>query len=80
MNNSGTSIENTEVKMSLKIIYSIIISTAVTVLTVSGLYFKMENKNEIQDLQFQVLKLQVDKIEIELKEMQSRIDRKADKI
>lgn len=66
--------------MSLKIIYSIIISTAVTVLTVSGLYFKMENKNEIQDLQFQVLKLQVDKIEIELKEMQSRIDRKADKI
>ncbi|MNL24090.1 hypothetical protein D3C87_1455130 [compost metagenome] len=78
--------EERQVRMSMRIFYSIIASTVMTVSVVLGTYFALKitdrdlaNKNDMQDLQYQVLKIQVDKLEIEMKDLKNKVDSKADK-
>lgn len=65
--------------MTLKILRSIIISTAFIVTTVLGAYWASHEKNEVQDLQIETLRLNVQQITLQLHDMQMQINQKKDK-
>ncbi|MNE32120.1 hypothetical protein D3C80_1257160 [compost metagenome] len=63
--------ENRQVRMSLRLLYAIFGTVLTSMFIVMGTYFKFDNKNAMQDLQFQVLKLQVDKLEVEVERLKT---------
>lgn len=80
------SIENRTVSISLKMLWTIVISIIMGAVSVAGIYVKIndtdnkaETKNQLQDLQIQTLNLNVQKIEIDLRELQKANNSKNEK-
>jgi len=75
------SIENKEIKISLRMMWTFAFALVFGTATLIGFYFGLssqitdiknsgDNKNGLQDLQIATLSLNVEKLEIELKELQ----------
>ena len=72
-------IEEIWLRGSIKQIKALMIATVVIVSSVVGSYWAFKNKDDLQDLQIETLKLQNEKISIELHDLQIQLNTKKDK-
>jgi len=64
---------------SLKQIKALMVATVVIVASVVGSYWAFKSKDDLQDLQLETLKLQVEKVSIELHDLRTELNNKKDK-
>lgn len=65
--------------VTLRILISIVVSTAITVSSVMAGYYGIKGKDDVQDLQLETIKLQIEKINIDLHELRLDLNNKKDK-
>lgn len=71
-----TPIENQEIKgVTIRLLYAIVVSTATIVITVACVYFGLKGKTDLTQLQVDVLKVQLENVIIDQKELRQRIEK-----
>lgn len=65
--------------VTLRLLWAIVFSAVFTAGTVLACYYGSHEKNTIQDLQIETLRLQVQSITITLQDQQKQINQKSDK-
>jgi hypothetical protein len=79
-------IEDSSIRISLKMMWTIVASMVIASLSLAGLYFDIKGQinqrvsaDELQNLQLEVIKLNATKTEIDLREIARKLDLKEDK-
>ncbi|RZL01294.1 MAG: hypothetical protein EOO89_30170 [Pedobacter sp.] len=83
---SNRNIEDSSIRISLKMMWTIVASMVVASFSLAGFYFNIQGQinkgvsvDELQNLQLEVIKLNATKTEIDLREIARKLDLKEDK-
>jgi hypothetical protein len=83
---ANRNIEDSSIRISIKMMWAIVVSMVVGSFSLAGLYFNIQGQinnrvsaDELQNLQLENIKLNATKNEIDFREFQRKLDLKEDK-